>query len=115
MAVVGRPDPAYDEALVPCVVAAEPGAALEQEILEACRLKLSKFKQPRQVVFLEDLRKELLDKIPKRELRQQVLALEKRKAEFALQINYTFGDRRSVPPAILTDVPCPRRRAGSRW
>jgi crotonobetaine/carnitine-CoA ligase len=77
VAVVGRPDPTYDEVPVACLVAAEPGEALEREIMEACRLKLSRFKQPRQLVFLEQLPKGLLDKILKRELREHVLTLDR--------------------------------------
>ncbi|GGC88058.1 AMP-binding protein [Chelatococcus reniformis] len=76
VAVVGRPDPVYDEVPVACIVAAEPGAALECEIMDACRLKLSKFKQPRQVMFLAELPKGLLDKVLKRELRAHVLTLD---------------------------------------
>jgi crotonobetaine/carnitine-CoA ligase len=75
VAVVGRTDPVYDEVPVACVVASAPGAELEHAIMEACRLKLSKFKQPRQVVFLDELPKGLIDKVLKRELRKYVLAL----------------------------------------
>lgn len=76
VAVVGRPDPAYDEVPVACVVAASPGTDLEVAILDACRLKLSKFKQPRDIIFLDRLPKGLLDKILKRELRAHVVTVE---------------------------------------
>jgi crotonobetaine/carnitine-CoA ligase len=73
VAVVGKPDPAYDEVPVACVVTTAPSAELEQQILEHCRVKLSNFKRPREVVFVDELPKGLLDKILKRELREQVL------------------------------------------
>lgn len=76
VAVVGKPDLIYDEVPVACVVASDPCAALEEEILEKCRQKLSKFKQPRAVLFVDEIPKGLLGKILKRELREQVLQMD---------------------------------------
>lgn len=73
VAVVGRPDPSYDEVPVACVVATAPSEKLRSAIMDACKLKLSNFKQPREIVFFDELPKGLLDKVLKRELRERVL------------------------------------------
>lgn len=69
-AVVGKPDPMRDEVPVAFVVAAQPGANLEQAIFAACEEKLSSFKRPREVRFLAELPTGLLGKILKRDLRE---------------------------------------------
>lgn len=75
VAVVGRPDPVYDEVPVACVVASSPSGFLKTQIMGRCQEKLSKFKQPRDVIFFDDLPKGTLDKVLKRELRERVLEL----------------------------------------
>ena len=72
VAVVGRPDPMRDEVPVAFVVARNPGPALEAEILALCEAALSDFKRPRQVIFVDDLPKGLLDKVLKRDLRARL-------------------------------------------
>ncbi|WP_332773348.1 AMP-binding protein [Phenylobacterium sp.] len=73
-AVVGRPDRMRDEVPVAFVVAETPGPEIEAEILRCCEEGLSDFKRPREIIFVDDLPKGLLDKVLKRELRDRLLA-----------------------------------------
>jgi crotonobetaine/carnitine-CoA ligase len=79
-AVIGKPDEMLDEIPVAFVVAKEPSPELEKRILSFCAETLSKFKQPRDIRFVPDLPKGLLDKTLKRELRL-VLAREQKKGD----------------------------------
>lgn len=74
VAVVGKPDRMRDEVPVAFVVAQAPGPRLEQEILALCDQALADFKRPRQVIFIDELPKGLLEKVLKRELRALVSA-----------------------------------------
>ncbi len=70
-AVVGAPDPVYGETVVAFVVAA-PGAELtEEEIIRAVKERISSFKAPSRVHFVDSLPKSPVGKILKRELREQ--------------------------------------------
>lgn len=69
-AVVGKPDPMRDEVPVAFVVAASPGPAMEEAIVAACREKLSAFKRPQEIRFVNELPTGLLGKVLKRELRE---------------------------------------------
>jgi crotonobetaine/carnitine-CoA ligase len=68
-AVIGKPDDMLDEVPVAFVVAREPSAGLEAEIMGVCERALSKFKRPRQIFFVDALPKGLLDKTLKKNLR----------------------------------------------
>lgn len=68
-AVIGKPDDMLEEVPVAFVVALEPSAELEALILGRCKEALSKFKCPREIRFIPELPKGLLDKTLKRELR----------------------------------------------
>jgi carnitine-CoA ligase len=74
VAVVGRPDPMLDEVPVAFVVARQPGAELAAEIKAHCDSALSDFKRPRDVRFVDELPKGLLDKVLKKELRARLIA-----------------------------------------
>ena len=69
-AVVGKPDDMLEEVPVAFVVAAEPTPELEKRILAFCEEALARFKQPREIRFIPELPKGLLDKTLKRELRR---------------------------------------------
>jgi crotonobetaine/carnitine-CoA ligase len=71
-AVVGKPDPMLEEVPVAFVVARTPSPQLEREILIACGAALSHFKQPREIHFVDQLPKGLLDKTLKRHLRDRL-------------------------------------------
>jgi crotonobetaine/carnitine-CoA ligase len=68
-AVIGKPDDMLEEVPIAFVVAADPCPQLEERILGYCAEALARFKQPREIRFLRELPKGLLDKTLKRELR----------------------------------------------
>jgi len=70
-AVIGVPDKEWGE-VVRAIVALKPGAsASDSEIIEYCRLRLSSFKKPESVVFVEALPRNQLGKVLKTTLREQ--------------------------------------------
>lgn len=76
-AVIGKPDDMLEEVPVAFVVALEPSSELETRIRAFCEEALARFKQPREIRFIPELPKGLLDKTLKRELRL-VLASDQR-------------------------------------
>ena len=72
VAVVGIPDPRWQE--VPrAYIVLKPGAALtEEEVISHCREHLASFKTPKSVVFIEELPRNPSGKVLKRVLREQV-------------------------------------------
>ncbi len=73
-AVVGKPDPMLDEVPVAFVVAQNASPALAAEIEATCAARLADFKRPREVRFLDQLPKGLLDKVLKKDLRAMLLS-----------------------------------------
>jgi crotonobetaine/carnitine-CoA ligase len=71
-AVIGKPDDMLDEVPVAFVVAREPSENLSKQILDLCTEVLSRFKRPREIYFIDELPKGLLDKTLKRELRERL-------------------------------------------
>jgi crotonobetaine/carnitine-CoA ligase len=71
-AVVGKPDEMLEEVPVAFVVAREPSAQLEADIMALCAQALSRFKRPREIHFIDALPKGLLDKTLKRHLRSRL-------------------------------------------
>jgi len=69
-AVVGKPDDMLDEVAVAFVVAGAPSPSLARSIMAACEEKLSAFKRPRQVRFIDELPTGVLGKVLKRTLRE---------------------------------------------
>ncbi|MDF0493000.1 class I adenylate-forming enzyme family protein [Bradyrhizobium yuanmingense] len=62
-AVVGRPDPRWDEVPVAYVVK-QPGARIEADVLiEYVRTQLARFKAPREIIFTDELPRTELGKI----------------------------------------------------
>jgi crotonobetaine/carnitine-CoA ligase len=76
VAVVGRPDRMLDEVAVAFVVAEGREDAIRTAILDRCAERLSDFKRPRAVHFVDELPKGLLDKVLKRELRDLAIRLD---------------------------------------
>ena len=73
-AVVGRPDPIRDEAVVAFVVPAA-GAALDLAAVDAhCRERLARFKVPEEYVVVEALPKTSIGKVEKKSLRERLVA-----------------------------------------
>ena len=76
VAVVGRPDPAWGEAVHAVIipVAAPASAASAEEIISWCRERLAHFKCPKTVEFAGSLPRTTTGKVLKRELRAQLAA-----------------------------------------
>ncbi|MCW2954962.1 MAG: AMP-binding protein [Conexibacter sp.] len=72
--VVGVPDAIRDEAVAAVVVPVEPGAVTEEEIIRHCRERLSKFKVPTVVSFVDSLPKTSIGKVRKDIVRKQLAA-----------------------------------------
>ncbi len=70
VAVVGRPHPMLDEVPVAFILAAEPGDALRDAVLAACRHELAGFKVPVDVLFMDEFPRAELNKVAKKELRE---------------------------------------------
>jgi len=68
-AVIGVPDPDWGQEPKAVIVLKEGEMATADEIMEYCREKLSSFKRPRAVVFVDALPRNPMGKVLKRELR----------------------------------------------
>ncbi len=71
-AVIGVPHPDMGEGVVAVVVPMEPGFADGEAIKAALADKLARFKQPRRIVFVEELPKNGMGKVQKTVLRDQL-------------------------------------------
>ena len=70
-AVIGIPDEEWGEQPKAVVVIKKGETATPEEIMEYCRAKMSSFKRPRSVVFVDELPRNPMGKIIKRVLREQ--------------------------------------------
>jgi malonyl-CoA/methylmalonyl-CoA synthetase len=74
-AVFGVPHPDFGEGVTATVVA-KPGAVLaEQDIIEAVKLKLARYKVPKRVIFMRELPRNAMGKVQKNELRRSFAAI----------------------------------------
>jgi o-succinylbenzoate---CoA ligase len=71
VAVFGRPDPEWQEAVCALVVLGEGAEAGEQELREHCRGSLSGFKVPKQIDFVAELPRSPTGKLLRAELGQE--------------------------------------------
>lgn len=69
VAVVAYPDDRWGESILACVVARDPGAVSEVELIEWVGRHLASYKKPRKVVFMPELPKGSTNKVLKRELK----------------------------------------------
>ena len=70
--VVGVPDPKFGEEIAACIRLREGEQASEEEIRDYCRGKLSHFKIPRYVRFIEEYPMTVTGKVQKFLLREQM-------------------------------------------
>lgn len=73
-AVIGVPDPKWQEVGLALVVVKEGASLTEQEVIDFCQGKLARYKIPKQVRFLKSLPRTAAGKVLKRELRDKVMA-----------------------------------------
>lgn len=71
-AVVGVPDPMYDEIVVAIVLLADGASATEEEVIAHCAERLAKFKVPSRVHFVTDLPRTPVGKIQKHLIRRSL-------------------------------------------
>ena len=69
-AVIGIPDVEWGEE-VRAVVVSRAGGVSEEEVVQYCQDKLASFKRPRSVVFVDELPRNVMGKVLKRDLREQ--------------------------------------------
>jgi acyl-CoA synthetase (AMP-forming)/AMP-acid ligase II len=74
VAVVGRPDPRWGEAVHAVIIPARDAAASAAEIMAWCRDHLAHFKCPKSIEFTGVLPRTTTGKVLKRELRAQLAA-----------------------------------------
>jgi acyl-CoA synthetase (AMP-forming)/AMP-acid ligase II len=74
VAVVGRPDPTWGEAVHAVIIPAQDATASAAEILAWCRDRLAHFKCPKSIEFTGGLPRTTTGKVLKRELRAQLAA-----------------------------------------
>ena len=73
VAVVGRPDPEWGEAVVAFVVAG-PDRPSEADLDQACLDRIARFKRPKEYCFVDSLPTNNYGKVLKRELRDRLRA-----------------------------------------
>jgi acyl-CoA synthetase (AMP-forming)/AMP-acid ligase II len=69
VAVIGIPDQIYGESICAIVVAKEGHRLSEQEIIDFCAERISSYKKPKKVVFMDELPKNPGGKVTKNTLR----------------------------------------------
>ncbi len=71
VAVIGVPDETWGEEPRAVVIPKKGEKPTEEEIMEYCRQNLASFKRPRSVVFVDDLPRNPMGKLIKREIREK--------------------------------------------
>ena len=74
-AVIGVPHPDFGEGVTAVVVRTKADSIDEKAIMLALQDRLAKFKQPKKIIFMEDLPRNTMGKVQKNVLRDQVAKL----------------------------------------
>jgi len=78
-AVIGVPHPDFGEGVTAIVVPVKDAALTEETIMASVRDKLAKFKQPKRVLFVNELPRNTMGKVQKNVLREQYSSLYERR------------------------------------
>ena len=70
-AVIGVPHPDFGEGVTAVVVRTKPEQIDEKAIINALQDRLAKFKQPKKIIFMDDLPRNTMGKVQKNVLRDQ--------------------------------------------
>ena len=70
-AVIGTPHPDFGEGVIAVVVAAENAELTESKIIESLNNQMARFKQPKQIFFIDELPRNTMGKVQKNILRDQ--------------------------------------------
>ena len=73
VAVIGVPDEKYGEEIMACIVPHTEGDLSEDEVVKFCKENMASYKIPRYVKFLDYIPKNIIGKVTKKELKQQML------------------------------------------
>ena len=69
--MIGVPDPDWGQEPMAVVVLKKGESATPEDIMEHCRSKLAGFKRPRSVVFVDELPRNPMGKVLKKDLRER--------------------------------------------
>ena len=73
VAVIGVPDKKYGEEVMACIVPQSGANLTEEETISFCKDNMASYKIPRHVKFLDYIPKNIIGKVTKKELKQQIL------------------------------------------
>lgn len=73
VAVIGVPDDKYGEEVMACLVPQSDADLAEDEVIEYCKANMASYKIPKYVKFLDYIPKNIIGKVTKKELKQQIL------------------------------------------
>jgi len=73
VAVIGVPDKKYGEEIMACIVPQSGADLTEEEVIGFCKENMAGYKIPRYVKFLDHIPKNIIGKVTKKDLKQQML------------------------------------------
>lgn len=73
VAVIGVPDEKYGEEIMACIVPKPDSGLTAEEVITFCKDNMASYKVPRHVRFLDYIPKNIIGKVTKKELKQQML------------------------------------------
>ncbi len=73
VAVIGVPDEKYGEEVMACIVPKSDSGLTAEEVIAFCKDNMASYKIPRHVRFIDYIPKNIIGKVTKKELKQQML------------------------------------------